>query len=97
MQFILFQILYIQLNNLLNATNNNRIKIIAIERKALADTTIIWWKLCPKPIQCDLVVIVKVLKHTDDFPDTLNVRIGAIDNVMQTGAILCVGVTKINS
>jgi hypothetical protein len=89
-EFVPLKIFYIEFDNLFNTADNNRIKVVPIECKALTDTTIVWWELCAKSIQCNLVIVVKILQYTNNLVNPLNISIGAMNNLMQTFAILIV-------
>ncbi len=49
-----------------------------------------------KAIQCNLVVVVKILEDADNLAHGLNIDVGAVNDLMQALAILVVGVTKVN-
>ena len=90
MKFIFFQVFYIKFDNLFYSTDNDRVKIVAIQRKTLTHATVVGWKLGSESIQGDLVVIIKVLQNTDYLSNRIDIRISSVLDLMQAGSVLCI-------
>lgn len=82
------QILQIVFDNLINTTNDSRIEEIPIQCKALPHTLIIRWQFGSKPIESNLIIVIKVLQYSNNLFDGLNVCITAILNIMEWSSLL---------
>lgn len=90
------QIVFIVADNLLDSPGYQRVEIVAIQGEALSNTFIVGRKFGTETIQCDLIVIVKILKHTHDLPDGSDVKVLFIVLVMQRLGCFIIGVSEVN-
>jgi hypothetical protein len=71
----LLQILLINFDEFLDTADHHRLEEILVESKALSNSFIKWWQLCTETIKGHLIVVVKILKHSDDFSHRFDVHI----------------------
>ena len=72
------QVLAVELDDSVDPAVHQRLKVVAVEREALAHRLVVRRQLGPEPVQRDLVVVVEVLQHTHDLPYGQHIRVFAV-------------------
>jgi hypothetical protein len=96
MELVLLQVLDVVLNDLLDSTHHDGVEVVAIEGKTLPHILVVGGQLGSKSIQGNLIIVVKILQHTNYLPDSLNIGICAVDYFMQTHPILRVRIAEVD-
>ncbi len=84
---VILQILLIQSDHLINASENCGIEIVSIQGETVADILVRGRQLSPKAIESDLIVVAEILENSHNFSDGINIGIGFFAHFVQAWAL----------
>lgn len=96
MRLYLLQGSPIKLDDLIYASRDQGMIVVAVECKALSHTLVVRRQAGPEPVYCNLIAVIKILQHTNDLPDSRYVLVLLFDVRMQV-VILEVGVSEVDA
>jgi len=79
----LAQVLAVQLDDLFHSACHQRLEVVPVQRKALPHRLVVGREFGSEAVECDLVVVVEVLKHADYFFDGQDVEVLVVALGMQ--------------
>ncbi len=77
------QILSILFDYFVYSSDNQWMKVVSVECKALSNWLIMRWQLSSKSIKSNLIIIIKVLKHSNYFLNRHHTQIFIVILMMQ--------------